>query len=123
SFRGYGGDAQVYLSWTAVPGAAMYSIKWSTTPGGPYAPHLQTGEVSDVDLGLSNNVTYYYVISALNSDGESIDSPETSATPRQGGSCASMSPVFLVMTGLLSLARRARGKIRRRRWIPQAAAA
>jgi hypothetical protein len=40
------------------------------------------GHVSYTDAGLANNTTYYYVVSAVNSLGESADSAEAAVTPQ-----------------------------------------
>jgi len=75
------GKEQVALSWSASSGATSYSVKRATTASGPFnivsTPILTTF----TDTGLSDGTTYFYVVSALNSTGESSDSSEVSATP------------------------------------------
>lgn len=79
------GNGQVILSWNAVTGAAdvlSYNVKRSTANGGPYSTiATNIGNVSYIDPGLNNGITYYYVVSALNSLGESTTSIQTSVTP------------------------------------------
>jgi subtilisin family serine protease/uncharacterized membrane protein len=77
------GDARVTLTWTASLGAVRYVVKRSTTQGGPYAA-IASNVVGTqyVDTAVVNGTTYYYVVSAANSLGESADSSEVSATPR-----------------------------------------
>jgi fibronectin type 3 domain-containing protein len=75
-------DGQIALSWAASLGATSYNLKRSTTTGGPYttiASGLTT--LSYTDSGLTDGTTYYYVVTAVNSGGESPNSPEDSATP------------------------------------------
>ncbi len=76
-------NAQVSLSWTASSGAASYNVKRSTISSGPYttvAAGVTT--TSYTDTGLTNGTTYYYVVSAVNSCGESANSAQVSATPQ-----------------------------------------
>ena len=79
------GDGTVGLSWTAPSngGAPIsgYTVKWGTQAGGPY-PNTRTvsGTQASID-GLSNGVTYHFVVSATNSKGEGPNSTEVSATP------------------------------------------
>ncbi len=75
------GNTQVSLTWTASTGAMSYHVKRSTTSGGPYTQVAAPTTTSDTDTGLTNGTTYYYVVSALNSAGESANSPQVSATP------------------------------------------
>ncbi len=75
------GNAQVVLSWTASTGATSYHVKRSTTAGGPYTQVVTTNATTDTDTGLTNGTKYYYVVTALNSSGESGNSSEVSATP------------------------------------------
>jgi fibronectin type 3 domain-containing protein len=76
------GDGQVTLSWTASPRAASYTIKRSSTSGGPYtAVGSTTTATTFTDTGLPNGATYYYVVSATNSLGESPNSDEVVGSP------------------------------------------
>ena len=76
------GDAQVALTWNAVADAESYTVKRSTTSGGPYttiAADITT--TSYTDLSARNGTTYYYVASAVNNNGESANSSQAMATP------------------------------------------
>ena len=87
------GNAQVALSWAGSSGATSYNLKSSTTTGGPYniiAPGL--AGTSYTDSGVVNGTTYYYVISALNSAGESGNSNQATATPQAADFSVSASP-------------------------------
>jgi Glycoside hydrolase family 44/Fibronectin type III domain len=75
------GNAQVSLSWTASTGATSYHVKRSTTNGSGYAQVGAPTTTSFVDSGLTNGTVYYYVVSALNSAGESANSAQAAATP------------------------------------------
>ena len=78
------GNAQVGLSWTAVAGAASYTVKRGSINGGPYTDFTQPGitGTSFTNLGLANGTLYFYVVSASSSNGESPDSSEVFATPQ-----------------------------------------
>jgi len=77
------GVKKTSLSWTASGGATSYNVKRSTISGGPYAT-VATGvtTTSYSDMFLTSGTTYYYVVSAVNSAGESPNSNQASATPR-----------------------------------------
>ena len=75
-------SAQVQLSWSSASLAAGYYIKRSTTPGGPYDTIATNGLVTSyADLTVVNDTTYYYVVSAFNSAGESANATEIAVTP------------------------------------------
>jgi fibronectin type 3 domain-containing protein len=74
------GNAQVSLSWNASSGATSYHVKRSTTSGGETQISAPTSN-SFSDTGLTNGTKYFYVVSAVNSGGESTNSSEVSATP------------------------------------------
>ena len=76
-----GGNAQVSLSWTASSGASSYNVKRSTTNGGPYTQTASPTSTSYVDNSVTNGTTYYYVVTAVNSAGQSGNSNQASATP------------------------------------------
>jgi len=77
--------AQVALSWNAStsPGVAGYNAYRSTTSGGPYSK-LNSGLISNTsytDQMVQSGSTYYYVTTAVNSQGqESAYSNEAAAT-------------------------------------------
>ena len=79
------GTAQVTLNWNAVTGPAdvlSFNVKRAIVSGGTYTTiATNVGNISYTDTGLANNTTYYYVVSAVNSLGESTNSIEASATP------------------------------------------
>lgn len=77
--------SEIDLRWSAEPGAVRYSVKRSTTSGGPYTiiappPVLTANDFAD--KGLSPGITYYYVVSATGVGGDSANSEQTfAATP------------------------------------------
>ena len=75
------GNGQVTLSWTAAAGAASYTVKQGTAPGGPYTTIASPTTPGAVSGGLTNGTPYYYVVSATNGAGEGPNSAEASATP------------------------------------------
>jgi Fibronectin type III domain len=75
------GDTVVTLTWTASSGATSYYVKRSTTNGGPYTQIAAPTSPTYTDTGLTDGTTYYYVVSALNSFGESANSAQVSAIP------------------------------------------
>lgn len=74
-------NQKVNLSWYAVPNATGYNIKRSLTSGGPYTTVATsvTG-TTYTDSNVTNGITYYYVVTAVNASGESVNSNEASAT-------------------------------------------
>jgi len=76
------GNTQVKLTWNAVASAIGYDVQRSTTAGGPYSVVATPNTASYTDTSVTDTVTYYYVVSAFNSAGESGNSAEASATPQ-----------------------------------------
>ena len=76
------GDNRVLLSWSASLGATRYIVKRATAAGGPYATIASNVKGASYSDGTAlNGTTYYYVVAAANSLGESDDSNEASARP------------------------------------------
>jgi fibronectin type 3 domain-containing protein len=75
------GNAQVALTWTASSGATSYHVKRGAVTGGPYTQIAAPTAANFTDTGLTNGTAYFYVVSALNSVGESANSAQVSATP------------------------------------------
>ncbi len=76
------GSGQVSLSWNSSAGATSYNVKRGSVSGGPYTTVGSPSGTTFTDTGLTNGTTYYYVVTAVNSAGESGNSNEASATPQ-----------------------------------------
>jgi len=75
------GNASVSLEWTPSSGAAGYNVKRATTSDGPYANIGAPASPAYTDTSVTNGTTYYYVVSALDTAGESANSAQVSALP------------------------------------------
>ena len=76
------GDTDLYLTWSAAAGATSYNVKRATASGGPYTTIANVTSPSYTDSGLTNGVTYYYIVTAVDSYGESAATAEISGTPQ-----------------------------------------
>lgn len=83
NLRAVAGDARARLDWNASPEPDVtgYRVYRSTTAGGPYAFVAAVTTNGHDDLGLTNGVTYYYVVTALDARAESGHSNEAAARP------------------------------------------
>ena len=79
------GGGQLTLTWNVVPGAISYNVKRSTSSGGEATianvsanNGWPTGN-QYINTGLVAGTTYYYKVSAVNTNGESANSGEVSA--------------------------------------------
>ncbi|WP_250631599.1 fibronectin type III domain-containing protein [Rhodoflexus caldus] len=78
------GQTTVALSWNAVSGATGYHVYRSTTGG--FTPSSANRVASNVaanafnDTGLQASTTYFYVVTAVNANGESVTSNQAQAT-------------------------------------------
>jgi len=96
-----GGANQATISWPAVAGAASYNVYWSTASGvtkasgtkiaGATSPYVQTG--------LSAGTSYYYIVTALNSVGESAGSNVASASTSPAAPALPSAPTGASATG------------------------
>ncbi len=75
------GNGQVQLTWWDAPAATSYNLKRSLVNGGPYVTVTNVTATSYTDTAVTNNRTYYYVVSAVNAVGESTNSIPASASP------------------------------------------
>jgi len=82
------GNAQVGLTWAASLGATSYNVYRATSSGGEGTTPIATGitATSYTNTGLSNGVTYYFKVAAVNATGTSAQSNEAVATPSSGTS-------------------------------------
>jgi endo-1,4-beta-xylanase len=91
------GNAQVQLSWNASTGATGYNVKRATTSGGPYTTVGAVTGTAFTNTALTNGTTYFYVVSATNSNGESANSSQASATPTAPNFTLSANPSSLTI--------------------------
>ena len=77
------GDGQITISWDDVLNATSYNIYWSTSSGVTIATGTKISNVTGpyTHTGRTNGTTYYYVVTAENSYGESANSNEVNAIP------------------------------------------
>ena len=82
-FSATAGYSQNILSWPAVSGATSYNIYWSNTSGVTKANGTKiTGVTSPyTHSNLIIGTKYYYIVTVVNSNGESAASSQASATP------------------------------------------
>lgn len=76
------GNAKVTLTWNASQGAVSYTVKRSSSANGTYTEIASnvTG-TAYTDTSVANGTTYYYVVTAVNTVGESQPSAQVSAAP------------------------------------------
>lgn len=77
------GDRLTTISWGTVTGATSYNLYYGASPGITTASFTKIiGATSgSVITGLTNGTNYYFVVTAVNSRGESVLSSEVSAMP------------------------------------------
>ncbi|MDD2310031.1 MAG: fibronectin type III domain-containing protein [Desulfuromonadaceae bacterium] len=77
-----GGTKQVALSWSSVNNATSYNVYYATTPGVTTANGTKIANTATpaVQTELTAATTYYYIVTAVNSIGESAPSVQVAAT-------------------------------------------
>jgi hypothetical protein len=84
--KGESGDRLVTLSWSGNPVATSYRIYYVSELTNPRVTKangnvINTTFTSIVIKGLDNNIKYHFMVTALNRDGESVESMQVSSTP------------------------------------------
>jgi mono/diheme cytochrome c family protein len=77
-----GGTKQATISWPAVTGATSYNLYSSTTTGVTTVNGTKTSGVTSpsVQIGLPDSTAFFYILTAVNSAGESAASVQVTAT-------------------------------------------
>ena len=77
------GNGEVTVDFDPVAGATSYNIYWDTSPGVTIASGTQDagGSIPRIITGLIRGTEHYFVVTAVNSAGESGESIEVSAVP------------------------------------------
>jgi hypothetical protein len=74
-------NAQVKLTWNNSVGATNYNVKRALASGGPYTNILSTTAATNyTDTSVTFGPTYYYVVSAIDSFGQSTNSSPANAS-------------------------------------------
>ena len=84
------GNGQVSLSWTESPGAAGYTVYYGASPGVTIATaakvlEINSASTSTIVTGLTNDVTYYFAITADSINGKSPLSDQVAIAPSPPG--------------------------------------
>jgi len=74
-------SSSITISWSSVSGATGYNIYRSTSSSGSYSRLDYTSYISYTDTYVTSGTTYYYKVSAYNSNSESPQSTTVSARP------------------------------------------
>ena len=79
-------NGAVSISWALSSGATSYNIYYATTSGNLSATGSKIVATTSpwVINGLTNSIVYYFVVTAVNSNLESVESIQVSATPALG---------------------------------------
>jgi fibronectin type 3 domain-containing protein len=81
------GNGQITIAWPQVTNATSYNIYWSTNPGVTSGAGTNGTLISGVtttsytQIGLTNGTIYYYVVTAVDGNGESPASIQVSVAP------------------------------------------
>jgi fibronectin type 3 domain-containing protein len=86
------GQQSAILTWQSVTAAANYTVERSQNSGGPYTTLGTACTPGYTDIAVTGGTTYYYVVTAVNTAGQS------SAPSNEGNATPASTPVASAMT-------------------------
>jgi autotransporter-associated beta strand protein len=84
SLNAYPSAGQIQLVWSASAGATNYTVLRGASSGNETTTVGSSVNTTFTDSGLADGITDYYIVIANGTGGQSLDSPEASATPFVG---------------------------------------
>ncbi len=75
-------DSLVTLRWNATATSTGHNVKRGNSAAGPFTTLSTVATTNYSDSSVVNGSTYYYVVSALNAEGEGANSAVVAATPQ-----------------------------------------
>ncbi|MEA5136455.1 MAG: kelch repeat-containing protein [Candidatus Fimivivens sp.] len=97
SLTASGRDSNVDLSWGAIADATSYNVYRALTSGGPYTQIAASVTATTyTDSDVTNGTTYYYVVTAVSTAGESTYSNEASAMPNADETGKALLDIYMV---------------------------
>ena len=87
-------SGQVTINWDNATGATSYNLYYSQTPGVTKSTGTEISNVTSprVVTPLNNGTTYFFVVTAVNANGESVVSSEVSAVPTSAPTAVTAAP-------------------------------
>lgn len=74
-------NTQLTVAWDNAPFATSYSLARGTNSGGPYTTIANPAQSPYVDTAVTNGVTYYYMVTAINARGSTLATAEIFGVP------------------------------------------
>lgn len=94
----FASNALVALTWIASVGATSYNVKRAVVTGGPYTTVGTSSIANFNDSTVTNGTRYFYVVSAVNTAGESGNSNEANALPNLADNAMATVPFSVPFT-------------------------
>lgn len=92
------GDKKIFLNWSSIHDNELYKILRSTTFEGDYLEIGASNTNNFIDDNVTVGTTYYYVVTALDPNGQILKSNIVSATPNNADSGPSGDRAIMTIT-------------------------